>query len=149
MSPENLLFIHLAFLQVVDNTFMTNWRRIHLLVHAALKLELCCFSFELVPRYRFISKDAVLLIITEWPTSMSSLTSLIFYFPNSHEPRKVNLLFSHFSCPSCKPQKEFLFLCVSHSSTDMDKVLFVFPLDQQLWPWTKEHVVPMKCIFNS
>jgi hypothetical protein len=28
--------------------------------------------------------------------------------------------------------------------TDMDKILFVFPLDQQLWLWTKQHV-PMNC----
>jgi hypothetical protein len=90
---------------VVDNTFMTYWRRTHLPVHVPLQLELCCFPFELVLPHGFISKDAVLLIIIEWPMSMSSLTSLTLHFPTSREPNRV-IFFSLYSCTACQPQME-------------------------------------------
>ena len=57
--------------------------------------------------------NAVLLIVTEWPTLMPSLTSLTFYFPTSWA-QKVNFFFSHYSCTSCQPQKECLSFFVSH-----------------------------------
>jgi len=132
VSPENPLFIHLYFLQVVDNTFITYWRK-HLPVHVAFKLELCCFPFELVPPHVFISKDAVLLIITEWPTLMSSLTSLTFHFPTSHEPKRwppppppptIHV-------PSVNLKRSVSVSLFLTFPTDMDKILLVFPLYQQ------------------
>ena len=110
------LYIFLYFLQVVDNTLVT-YRRTRLSVHVALKLELCCFPFEQVPPHVFISKDAVLLIITEWPTLMPSLTSLTFHFLTSHEPQSWSFFPPpppHNSCTSCEPQKECFCFFVPH-----------------------------------
>lgn len=139
------LYIFLYLLQVVDNTFITYWRT-HLPVHVAFKLELCCFPFELVPPHVSISKDAVLLIITEWPTIMPSLTSLTFHFPTSHEPKRWSFFFS-IHVPSVNLKRRVSVSLFLTFPTDMDKIPLVFPLYKQLWPWTKQHVL-MNCIFN-
>jgi len=107
------LYIFLYFLQVVVNTFITYWKT-HLPVHVAFKLELCCFPFELVPPHGFISKDDVLLIITEWPTLMPSLTSLTFHFPTSREPKRRSFFFLTIHVPPVNLPKECFYFFVPH-----------------------------------
>lgn len=55
----------------------------------------------------------------------------------------TELLLSHFTSPPLVSPKGSVSLFLTFP-TDMDKILFVFPLDQQLWPWTNQHV-PMNC----
>jgi hypothetical protein len=144
VSTEKFAFyisFFLYFLPVVDNTFMTSWRT-HLPVHVPLQLELCCFSFELILPHGFISKEAALLIITEWPTSMSSLISLTFHFPTCHEPKRAILFLfppSLFMYLLSTSKGMFLFHS-SHSTLTWTRFFLSSLLDQQLWSLKKQHV---------
>lgn len=127
------LYIYLYLLQVVDNTFITYWRT-HLPVHDAFRLELCCFPFELVPPHVFTSKDAVLLIITGWPTLMPSLTSHTFHFPTSHEHKQWSFFFSLFMYLLSTSKGVFMFLCSSHSPLTWTRFFWSSPCISNFGP---------------
>jgi len=123
----------------------SNWRAVAIILHFLKTSQIFtpytgCYNIIKFPTTRITAKvitlkhsliNAVLLIVTEWPTLMPSLTSLTIYFPTSCEPKRWTSFFLSLFMYRLSTWKGSVSLFLTFP-TDMDKILFVFPLDQQL-----------------